>query len=168
MAYYGAQVIHPKTIKPLENKGIPLQVRCFLHPSAPGTLISRKHVAGLPPIKVLKPGQVLMKLSTTDFSFVGEKPMSRLYEIFAAIKIRPNLLQTTAISILCCLDNLPDKIERLALEASALFEVQLEKDLTLLTVRHYTPGVITALTKNKIIVLEQKTPDTIQLLMKDH
>lgn len=166
MAYYGAQVIHPKTIKPLENKNIPLHVRCFLNPDLPGTVISSKPVHNLPPIIVLKKNQVLMELSSKDFSFVEEKPMSQLHEMFASIKIRPNLSQNGAISLLCCLDDKPDKIEKLALAASEIFDVQVEKDLTLLTIRHYTPEKIQELTKGKTIVLEQKTTETIQVLMR--
>jgi len=166
MAYYGAQVIHPKTIKPLENKGIPLHVRCFLDPDLPGTVISSKPVHNLPPVIVLKKDQVLMQLSSKDFSFVEEKPMSQLHEMFAAIKIRPNLSQNGAISLLCCLDNKAEKIEKLALAASEIFDVQIEKDLTLLTIRHYTPEKIQELTKGKTIVLEQKTTETIQVLMR--
>ena len=94
MAYYGAQVIHPKTIKPLQNKNIPLHVRCFLNPGAAGTIISSKHVHQLPPIIVLKQNQVLINLNSKDFSFVGEKPMVRLYEIFAELKIKPDRKST--------------------------------------------------------------------------
>ena len=166
MAYYGAQVIHPKTIKPLQNKNIPLHVKCFLQPELPGTIISNKAVHNLPPIIVVKSNQALMQLSSKDFSFVSEKLVSRLYEIFSEVRIKPNLTQNGAISMLCCLDNILEKIEKLALVASAIFEVQLEKNLTLLTVRHYTKEVIEKLTENKTIVLEQKTTDTIQVLMK--
>ena len=166
MAYYGAQVIHPKTIKPLENKNIPLEVRCFLKPELPGTIISNKPVHGLPPIIVLMKDQVLMQLSSKDFSFVEEKPISRLHEIFDSIKIRPNLSQNGAISLLCCLDNRPDKIDKLAALASEIFDVQLEKNLTLLTVRHYNDATINDLTKGKTILLEQKTVETIQVLMR--
>ncbi len=166
MAFYGAQVIHPKTIKPLQNKNIPLHVRCFLKPDAAGTIISNKHVHQLPPVIIVKLDQVLINLSTKDFSFVGEKPMVKLYEIFAELKIKPNLTQNTAISILICIDDLHEKIERLALMASEIFEVQLEKELTLLTIRHYNSDIINKLSKDKIIVLEQKTKDTIQMLMK--
>ena len=166
MAYYGAQVIHPKTIKPLENKSIPLHVRCFLNPELPGTVISSKPVHNLPPVIVLKKNQVLMELSSKDFSFVEEKPMSQLHEMFAAIKIRPNLSQNGAISLLCCLDDKPEKIEKLALAASEIFDVQIEKNLTLLTIRHYTEEKIDELTKGKIMVLQQKTTETIQILMR--
>ena len=166
MAYYGAQVIHPKTIKPLENKNIPLHVRCFLNSGLPGTIISNKPVHNLPPVIVLKKNQVLMELSSKDFSFVEEKPLGQLHEMFDSIKISPNLSQNGAISLLCCLDDKPEKIEKLALAASDIFDVQLEKDLTLLTIRHYTEEKIEELTKGKTIVLEQKTQETIQVLMR--
>jgi aspartate kinase len=166
MAYYGAQVIHPKTIKPLENKNIPLLVKCFLQPHLSGTLITHQPVNHLPPIIVFKQHQVLMEFNSRDFSFVGEKPVSRLYEIFSDVKIRPNLTQNTAISLLCCLDDIPDKIEKLALHAASIFDVQVEKNLTLLTIRHYKKDLVTELTEGKNIVLEQRTKDTLQVLMK--
>lgn len=166
MAYYGAQVIHPKTIKPLENKNIPLHVRSFLNPALKGTVISHKPVHNLPPIIVVKNNQVLMQLSSKDFSFVEEKPIHRLHELFAEIKIRPNLSQNGAISLICCLDDQTEKIEKLAMAASEIFDVQIEKNLTLLTIRHYTPEKIEELTKGKTIVLEQKTTETIQVLMR--
>jgi aspartate kinase len=165
MAYYGAQVIHPKTIKPLENKNIPLYVKCFLQPELPGTVISKKHVQNLPPIIVIKTNQVLMQLNSKDFSFVSEKLVSQLYEIFTQVRIRPNLTQNGAISMLCCLDDIPEKIDKLASAASSIFEVQIEKNLELLTIRHYTKELIETLTKGKKVELEQKTADTIQMLL---
>ncbi len=166
MAYYGAQVIHPKTIKPLQNKDIPLQVKCFLDPLLPGTIIHNKNIAHLPPIIVLKEKQVLVHLHTQDFSFIGEKPMSRLYEIFAEIKTKPNLIQTGAVSLVVCLDDRSDKIEKLALAASELFEVIVEKGLTLLTIRHYKESTLQDLIAGKQIVLRQQSEDTVQVLMK--
>jgi aspartate kinase len=166
MAYYGAQVIHPKTIKPLQNKNIPLYVRCFLKPGLPGTVISSKPVHHLPPIIILKENQVLLQLSIRDFSFVGEKGISDLYELFAAIKIKPNLTQTGAISIVCCLDDRPDKIEKIAFAAAGEFEVQITKNLTLLTIRHYTKEKYDELTAGKTILLTQRTTETVQALMR--
>jgi aspartate kinase len=166
MAYYGAQVIHPKTIKPLENKNIPLHVRCFLNPELKGTIISNKPVHNLPPIIVLKKNQVLMQLNSKDFSFVEEKPIALLHEMFSNIKIRPNLSQNGAVSLLCCLDDRPEKIEKLALAASEIFDVQLEKDLILLTVRHYTREKYDELTKGKTVLLTQRTTETVQVLMR--
>ena len=166
MAYYGAQVIHPKTIKPLQNKNIPLHVRCFLKPELTGTIISSKPVHNLPPIIVIKRDQVLMELSSKDFSFVEEKPLGLLHEMFARIKIRPNLSQNGAISLLNLFDDKAEKIEKLALAASEIFNVQIEKNLTLLTIRHYTEEKVKELTKDRIIVLEQRTAETIQVLMR--
>ncbi len=166
MAYYGAQVIHPKTIKPLENKGIPLKVKCFLDPSLPGTTITRKKARHLPPIFIIKQHQALMHLHSQDFSFVGEKPISHLYEIFAQVKIRPNLIQTGAISVQLCLDDRADKIDQLAAEASSIFDVEIEKGLSLLTIRHFTTGLLEDMTKGKEVVLKQQTRETVQVLYK--
>jgi aspartate kinase len=166
MAYYGAQVIHPKTIKPLQNKDIPLYVKCFLDPALPGTFIHHKSLKNLPPIIVLKENQVMMELSSRDFSFVEEKPIAELFHLFEKIKIKPNLTQNGAISMICVLDDRADKIERLALEASSIFDVQLIKGLTLLTIRHYTKEVFDKLSAGKMILLQQRTTDTVQALLQ--
>ncbi|MEO5685273.1 MAG: aspartate kinase [Chitinophagaceae bacterium] len=166
MAYYGAQVIHPKTIKPLQNKDIPLHVKCFLDAALPGTVIHNSNVGHLPPIIVVKENQVLVHLHTQDFSFIGEQPMSRLYDIFAELKIKPNLIQTGAVSLVVCFDDRPDKIEKLAIAASALFEVVVEKGLSLLTIRHYEEALLQQLTAGKKLVLRQQGEDTVQVLLK--
>lgn len=166
MAYYGAQVIHPKTIKPLQNKQIPLYVKSFMDPALPGSVISDKSMSNLPPIIVLKEKQVLITFGSKDFSFVEDKPVEALHEIFQRVRMKPNLTQNAAISLLCCFDDRPDKTELLASEAAVLFDVSLEKDLTLLTVRHYDQAGIEKLTKGKKVVLEQRTPQTVQMLMK--
>lgn len=166
MAYYGAQVIHPKTIKPLQNKGIPLQVKCFLDTNLPGTSIRQKLVKHLPPIIVVKNHQALIELHSQDFSFVGEQPMIELYKIFSQLKIKANLIQTEAISLQICLDDRKEKIEQLALAASTLFDIQVMKDLTLLTIRHYNEAILEQLTAGKQILLLQKTPETVQVLYR--
>jgi aspartate kinase len=165
MAYYGAQVIHPKTIKPLQNKNIPMYVKCFADATLPGTVIHNQLVKNLPPIFVLKENQVLMHLHTKDYSFIGEEPMSELYRILATLKIKPNLIQTHAVSLQMCLDDRIDKIEKLALAASQTFEVQVEKGLTLLSIRHYNDELVEKMTAGKTIELKQQSPDTIQILM---
>lgn len=167
MAYYGAQVIHPKTIKPLHNKKIPLLVKCFLDKNIPGTVIDGNKVGELPAIKIDKKNQVLLKLSSKDFSFVGEDYIGQFYKILAENHIKPNLIQTTAISILCCLDDNLDKIEKLALAASLLFDVIVEKDLSLHTIRHYETEGIEQFKLGKQILLEQKTESTVQFLYRN-
>jgi len=166
MAYYGAQVIHPKTIKPLQNKGIPLFVKCFLDATLPGTVIHDKGLKNLPPLFVLKREQVIVHLHSKDFSFVGESGIGQLYHLFGDLHIKPNLMQSGAVSLQVCLDDRPDKIEKLALAASDLFDVQLEKGLTLLTIRHYNEDVLQRLTEGKKEVLRQQTPETVQILMR--
>ena len=109
---------------------------------------------------------MLMQLNSKDFSFVEEKPIALLHEMFSNIKIRPNLSQNGAVSLLCCLDDKTEKIEKLALAASEIFDVQLEKNLTLLTIRHYTREKYDELTKDKIVLLTQRTTETVQVLMR--
>ncbi|MBL7723079.1 MAG: aspartate kinase [Chitinophagaceae bacterium] len=165
MAYYGAQVIHPKTIKPLQNKGIPLFVKCFLDPSLPGTVIHNKPFHNLPPIIVLKEKQALLEMNSRDFSFVGEQHVGHLYHLFEKLHIKPNLTQNGAISFLCVLDDRTEKIEKLALEASAFLDVQVKKGLSLLTIRHYNKEIVEKLTAGKSLLLRQQTPETVQFLL---
>lgn len=168
MAYYGAQVIHPKTIKPLQNKGIPLYVKCFLNPSLKGTIIHDRPVHGLPPLIVLKENQVLLEMSSRDFSFIGEQHVSHLYHLMEKLHIKPNLTQNGAISFLCVIDEWPEKIEKLALEASSFLDVQVTKGLSLLTIRHYNKEIFEYLTQKKTILLRQQTPETIQVLLQQN
>lgn len=167
MAYYGAQVIHPKTIKPLQNKQIPLYVKCFLNKDLPGTVIredadNRK----LPPIIVLKKNQVLITITSRDFGFITEDKISDIYEIFHAKKIKINLTQNAAISFSCCIDNNPEKIELLIKALHTGFKISYNEGLELLTVRHYQNGLLENLTKGHKILLEQRSDSTVQLVMK--
>lgn len=165
MAYYGAQVIHPKTIKPLQNKSIPLYVKSFVHPDEEGTCIHNNSVNHLPPIIVYKGAQVLVQLSSATFEFVGEHLTAEVYRIFGGLKFKPNLIQSAAISLLCAVDDKPEKVEAFALQASEFFEVSVVKDLTLLTIRHYRRDVVEKLTAGQKILLQQQTPETVQYLL---
>jgi aspartate kinase len=164
MAYYGAQVIHPKTIKPLQNKSIPLYVRSFLNPDAPGTLIHNGTVQHLPPIIVYKQQQALVQLSTRDFSFVGEGLSGQVEQVFQELKTRPNLTQNGAISLLYVMDD-TEKAEHFAATAAGLADVQLQRGLTLLTIRHYTDELVGELCNADKVILQQKTPETLQVLL---
>ena len=166
MAYYGAQVIHPKTIKPLQNKNIPLYVKCFLDPSLSGTVIHNKSLKNLPPIIVIKENQAMIELSSKDFSFVEEKPIADLFHLFEKLKIKPNLTQNAAISMICVLDDRKDKIEKLALAASEFFDINVTKGLTLLTIRHYTREIYDKLTVGRKMLLQQRTNETVQALLQ--
>ena len=166
MAYYGAQVIHPKTIKPLQNKDIPLYVKCFLNSALPGTIIHNMPVHHLPPIIVLKEKQVMIEMSSKDFSFVGEQHIGHLYHLFEKLNIKPNLTQNGAISFLCVLDEWNEKNEKLASGAAEFLDVKLVKGLSLLTIRHYNKELFEKLTNGKKILLRQQTPETIQVLIQ--
>lgn len=164
MAYYGAQVIHPKTIKPLYNASIPLYVKCFSDTTLPGTIIQNKTSKNLPPIIVLKTNQVYIELEAKDYSFVGEQLMAELYAIFANLKLKPNLIQTGAISVIICLDSHDEKIEKLAIQVSRHFEVMIQKGLSILTIRHYKKEIMEQLTEGKTFILQQKTKETYQAI----
>jgi aspartate kinase len=166
MSFYGAQVIHPRTIQPLQQKSIPLYVKCFLDPNLQGTVIHKTSQKDLPAIIVLKKNQVLLHLHSMDYSFVGEKPLEQLYHKLGQLRFRPNLVQSGAVTIQLCVDDHPEKLPKLASEAASLFDVQLEKELTLLSIRHYREGITEKLTEGHTIVLLQQTPDTLQILMR--
>ena len=167
MAYYGAQVIHPKTIKPLQNKNIPLYVKSFLDTELPGTIINADKATNLPPIIVLKGQQVLIHFRSKDFSFMEGKALGQLHKIFNAVKLQPNLTQNTAMSFVCCFDGHAEKTGQIAADASLLFDVDVERDLSLLTIRHYDNATIEKLTKDKNIILEQRTPETMQAVIRN-
>lgn len=170
MTYYGAQVIHPKTIKPIQNKHIPLHVRSFLDKNAPGTLIA--DVEGdnkitYPPIIVYKTNQVLISVSVKDFSFVAEDQLSKIYAAFSNSGLRMNLSHSGAISFNASVDFKEDRL-KLVIEALSIeFDIRYNESVQLLTIRHYNEETIEKLTKNKTILLTHKTRNTIQILMRD-
>ncbi len=168
MAYYGAQVIHPKTIKPLQNKKIPLLVKSFLDTSLPGTVISGDQVKGLPPIVIYQKNQCLISFFSKDFSFAEGEPINKLFDILNELKIKPALTQNAAISLLCCFTYREEKIQALAAEASAIFDVQVQRDLALLTIRHYDDATIEDYLTGKNVLLTQKTNETLQVLILEN
>lgn len=169
MTYYGAHVIHPKTIKPLQNKGIPLHVRSFVQPDQDGTVVSKDADnldTILPPVIVVKANQLLLSVVSKDFSFMAEENLSRIYEIFARHRIKTNLTQNAAISFSACIDNTPNRIKELLDELEEDYSVKSNAGLSLVTIRHYTPEAIAQQTKGREIVLEQKSRYTIQMLVR--
>lgn len=167
MAYYGAQVIHPKTMKPLYNAKIPLQVKSFLNPALPGTLINAKNPVSLPPVLIKKEKQVLITFHTKDFSFVGEKPIGQWYALLEHLHMRPNLIQNGAVQLMAVFDEHPEKIGQLATAAEEIFDVNVQPNLTLFTIRHYTQEAVNTHKGNRTPILVQQTPDTVQFLYKE-
>lgn len=168
LTYYGATVIHPKTIKPLENKNIPLRVRSFKSPTDKGTSIgSYGATKPLVPCFIFKPNQILLSISSRDFSFIAEESLSRIYSLFAEQNIKINLMQNSAITFSVCMDNDPFKIPKLIEKLKAEFHVLYNEGLKLITIRHYYPSTIETLLKGKEILLEQRSRHTAQLVLPD-
>lgn len=167
MTYYGAKVIHPKTIRPIQNKQIPLHVKSFINPDNNGTVIGAfDENTAYPPIIVKMPGQVLLSFSVKDFSFVAEDSMSEIFRAFGKHQLRMNLMQNRAISFFACVDNKQEKIKRIADELKENFIVNVEEGLELETIRHYNQAILERETAGKNILLEQKARQTIQLLYR--
>jgi aspartate kinase len=168
LAYYGASVIHPKTIKPLENKNITLHVKSFLNPDNSGTSISRDAQSKpLIPSFIFKTNQVLISLSAKDFSFIAEENLSTIFKIFAAHGVKINLMQNSAISFSVCMDNDPFKIPALTEELQSHFKLLYNESLQLYTIRHYYPSTIEMISGGKEILLEQRSRHTAQLVVRE-
>lgn len=167
MAFYGAQVIHPKTIKPLQNAGIPLYVKCFLDKDLKGTVITQEvNSIFYPPLIVLKEKQILLQVTAKDFSFISEDNLRHLYGVFHDLKIKVNLIQNAAISFVACIDHREEQVQALTRALEQDYQVLRNEGVTLLTVRHYTPELLFDLTKGRYNLLEQRTRHTVQVVMK--
>jgi aspartate kinase len=168
LTYYGATVIHPKTIKPLENKRIPLRVRSFISPNDPGTLIGDfESTVPLVPCFIFKTNQILLSISSKDFSFIAEERLSRIFSLFASHHVKMNLMQNSAISFSVCCDHDEMKIPALLEKLNIEFRVRYNTSLRLITVRHYYPSTIEQLTEGKKILLEQRSRQTAQLIIRE-
>lgn len=166
MTYYGAKVIHPKTIQPLQRKKIPLHVRSFIKPEGSGTVISDLTEPGfVPPMIVVKPNQVMYTLSTPDFSFIAEDHLSYIYEQFARSRVKMNLVQHSAISLRVCFDQDERKQGPLYDALEARFEVKEDKPLKLLTLRYYNEDLLAQMKKGSQVLLEERSRNTAQLLL---
>jgi aspartate kinase len=166
LTYYGATVIHPKTIKPLQNKNIPLYVKSFLQPKETGTVIKDGEKRLNIPSYIFKVDQVLISIQPKDFSFIAEDNLSDIFEAFSTLGVKINLMQLSAISFSVCCDNHETKINDLVHELQKQYKVLYNSGLELMTVRYYTPETIDTLTMNKVILLEQRSRFTVQMVMK--
>src|SRR6056297_257282 len=167
MAYFGAKVIHPKTIKPLHNKNIPLKVKSFVNPGREGTEIQcfNEYEEDLP-IIILKKHQVLVSLFPKDLSFVIEDELSKIFSYLSEHKIKINLIQNSAISFSFCFDNSNNRIQKLIEHLKEDFKVLYNDNLELLTVRHYSAEVIDEITKGRKIFVEQRSRHTAHFVVK--
>jgi len=167
MTYYGASVIHPKTIKPLQNAKIPLIVKPFTDPDAAGTIIKENGINKfLKPIIILKQNQVLLSLSAKDYSFISENHLSGIFGLFAQNQVKVNTMQTSALSFTVCFDFYEERFKKLLHGLSQDFKVKYNDGLTLITVRHYLPASLKEVTAGKTILLEQVSRNTLQIVVK--
>ncbi|MES2588087.1 MAG: aspartate kinase [Bacteroidota bacterium] len=168
LAYYGASVIHPKTIKPLQNKNIPLYVKSFVDPNASGTVIQESaEFDHLIPSFIFKMKQVLFSITPRDFSFIVEENLSRIFDELSKIGAKINLMQNSALSFSFALDQEKIDIQEVLNIFHDEYEIRYNQHLELVTIRHYNAETIERVTEKKEMILEQKTRQTIRILMKD-
>ena len=166
LAYYGAKVIHPKTIQPLKEKNIPLIVRSFKDISLKGTIVSsNSDISPLLPFYILKENQVLISISAQDLSFIIEDSLSHIFSLFSKYNVKVNLMQNSAVSFSVCVDDDKHKLTKLIEELKLNYKVLFNYDLLLYTIRHYDQKSIDEIIKNNTLFLEQKSRSTIQLVV---
>jgi len=168
LTFYGAKVIHPRTVKPLENKRIPLYVKSFVTPETEGTCIahSDKHIS-YPPIYILKHNQVLLSISPKDFSFIAEDHISHFFALLNKHRTHVNLIQNSAISFSACADTNSETFSRLIGDLQKKFTVRYNDKLTLITIRHYNEEAVMKMTKDRSILLEQRSRNTVRYIVKE-
>ena len=165
LSYYGASVIHPKTLQPLQRKEIPLYVKSFLNPKQTGTKIAKNlKLSPNIPCYMLREHQVLISVSSLDFSYIVEENISHIFKLLHLHKMKVHLIQNSAISFSVCIENNFDTLEALLLELKAKYEVSVEKGVNVFTLRHHNQQAIDEIEKNKRVLLKQITPKTVQIL----
>lgn len=167
LAFYGASVIHPKTLQPLQGKEIPLFVKSFINPKDAGTKVGKAlgiepHI----PCFIVKKNQVLIALSSLDFSYIVEENISEIFKLLHMYKMKVDVIQNSAISFSVCVDNIYNNLEELLQHLKAKFKVICYENVSLYTIRHYNLNVISQLEKDKTVLLKQLTQETVQVVTK--
>jgi aspartate kinase len=167
MAFYGASVIHPKTLKPLENKNIPLFVRSFIDLQSKGTIVGKGHHL-IPdiPCFILKKEQILVSISALDFSFMVEHNLSDIFKILHNYKLKVNLIQNSALSFSVCIEDKFHNFQQFLNEINAKYKVSYVENVSLFTVRHANENAVKTIEKKGEILLKQATKGTVQVIMK--
>lgn len=169
LSNFGAKVIHPKTIKPIQNKKIPLYVRSFLHPDTPGSVIrDLEEKLKLPPIYINKDHQLLLTLTPRDFSFIAEEKLSTIFSILAKYRLKLNLMQNSAISFSFCIDCIEAVFDNFINELKGEYEILYNKDVRLITIRHYNENIIRQLIRDKVILVEQRSRLTARFVVSNN
>lgn len=167
LAFYGASVIHPKTLQPLQRKEIPLHVKSFLNPTESGTTVG-KGVAIVPkmPCFIVKKNQVLLQLSALDFSFMVEDNLSEVFKLLYQHRLKVDLIQNSALSFSVCLDNKFGGLPMLLTQLETRFKVKCEHDVMLYTIRHFDQDSVEQILNGYQVLVEQRSNETVQLVVK--
>jgi len=168
LAFYGASVIHPKTLQPLQKKEIPLYVKSFINPLLKGTSVSKgvdlePHL----PCFIVKRNQLLISLSSIDFSFIMEENISEIFGLFHDHKIKVNLIQNSAISFSVCVEDKFGEFNALNAVLSKKFKVDFEENVTLYTIRHFDDAAAKTVENDKTVLLKQISRETMQIVTKE-
>ena len=167
MTYYGAKVIHPKTMKPLVEKDIPLYVRSFIEPDEKGSVIcSIDHVMNYVPVFITKEDLILITISPIDFSFIAEESISKIYKLFSQFRIKVDLVQQSAMNFSVAIDRPERGFDQLIMDLKRKFVVHYNEGLELMTIRYYNEDVIQQMTRNRTVFVAQRTRTTARFLMK--
>lgn len=167
LAFYGASVIHPKTLQPLQRKEIPLLVKSFIAPNGDGTTVGKgEDISPKVPCFIVKKNQVLIKLSSLDFSFIMEDNISEIFKLFHHHKMKVDLIQNSAISFSVCLDNKFNGLELMLNELKRKFKVVCHEDVSLYTIRHFNDKAVKSLQNGRSVLVEQRGRETVQLVVK--
>jgi len=166
LAYYGASVIHPKTVKPIQNKGIPLYIRSFITPEAEGSSVGDyKTIVPETPLYIFANNQILLSILPRDYSFIAEDNLQVIFGILNELGIRVNLMQNSALSFSICINNNPQLVKPLVERLQHMFRVRYNENLQLITIRYYTQEVIDSIVAGRPILLEQRSRTTEQLIV---
>ena len=167
MTFSGAKVIHPKTIKPLQNKNIPLYVKSFVAPEEKGTkVISDPTLKKILPVFIKKENQILISILPKDFSFVMGDNLSRIFQLFHECGIKVNLVEASAVSLDVCVDDERSKVEILLDYLSEEYSAVYNEEVEILSIRHYTSEAIERITTGREILLEQRTRSTVRFIVR--
>ena len=168
LSYCGASVIHPKTVKPLKNKKIPLYVKSFIEPTKDGSVINEfAEKVDMPPIYINKTNQVLLSLTPRDFSFIAEERLSSIFSLLAHYKVKVSIIQSSAISFSLCIDYNAAIFPSMIKEFQDEYEVRYNTDVELITIRHYSKDIIDKLINKKDVVLEQRERVTARFVVQN-
>ena len=167
LAFYGASVIHPKTLQPLQKKEIPLYVKSFVTPKNLGTTVTRGHrIVPETSCFIVKKNQILLSISSIDFSFIVERNISEIFSLLAEFKMKVNLIQNSAISFSVCLEDKYQNFDDLLNHLKSKFKIEYYNDVSLYTIRHFTKEAITHIEMGNKVLLKQLNQDTVQIVVK--